>query len=171
MGRESLQRRHWQHLQSQLRVIIACHFTRHCNVTRQGAVYSCTLGAGPSIIFIRLHNLQIGPVCILDYRCLARVFSHHQVWMFARLSESKLVAGRFACCGSYLGNCCHAISGGRVKRTITIKTPRMMKDFQGIFSFLFLSISSQFPVEPDNNNSPGLGPGQPRPDVAGILHP
>ena len=124
-------------------------------MTRHGEL--CTLGAGPSIIFIRLHNLQIGPVCILDYRCLARVFNHHQVWMFARLSESKLVAGRFACCGSYLGNCCHAISGGRVKLTITIKTPRMMKDFQEIFSFLFLSISSQFPVESDNNNSLGLG--------------
>ena len=29
----------------------------------------------PSIIFIRLHNLQIGPVCILDYRGLARVLA------------------------------------------------------------------------------------------------
>ena len=66
-------------------------------------------------------------------------FSRHQVWMFARPSESKLVAGRFACCVSYLGNCCHAISGGRVKLTITIKTPRMIKDFQEIFSFLFFN--------------------------------
>ena len=127
----------WQHLQSQLRVIITCHFTPQQNVTRHSswAAYSWWLHRSSSSGYT---TFKLARYAFYITEAWPE-FSRHQVWMFARPSESKLVAGRFACCVSYLGNCCHAISGGRVKHTITIKTPRMIKDFQEIFSFLFFN--------------------------------
>ena len=64
---------------------LSLHASTYCDQTLS---WCCVLLVAPSIIFIRLHNLQIGPVCILDYRCLAIKFG----CLLDRVNQNWLLA-------------------------------------------------------------------------------